>query len=191
SIEAIPDAEDLMAQVDRELDGVLPGLGDLSQASVTLTWAGESDARAQMIERILSVGPAELHLDESGVVKQLHPGIVRSYVEVLGQRESGDLPMIMLGIDTDEAEAAMSALSGMSALIDGRRVLVVYRTEGREVAGSDDNAVVQATRAMLDGSGKAVLQFRPRTRDRAAHFEVVKSDVEGLEVGSRTKDPRG
>ncbi len=148
------------------------------------------DLQADALARILAAGPAVLCLEDSGVVRQVYPEIARSYVDVLGERSSGDVPMIMLGIDIDDVEGANTALSERQAQLDGRRVLVVYRDSGREVAGPADNEVVQATRATLDAAAKVVLQYRPRTRTGAAHFEVVKSDLEGLVLGSRMKDPR-
>lgn len=191
TIRATPDAEDLMAQLDREFDAVLAELGQLSEATVTLCWVGESAARAQALERILAAGPAVLRLDEDGVVVQLHPEIVRSHVDVLGQRTTGDLPMIMLGIDTDDVEGAAGALGALQSELEGRRVLVVYRDGDREVAGAADNPVVESTRAVLDAAARVVLQFRPKTRSRSAYFEIVKSNLESLVVGTRVKDPRG
>lgn len=189
-VQALPDAEDLQAQLDREFDGMLADLGHLTEAAVTLSWAGDSDARADALARILAAGPAALSLEDNGVVRQIYPEIARSYVDVLGERSSGDVPMLMLGIDIDDLEGATSALSERQAQLEGRRVLVVYRAEGRDVAGPVDNDVVQATRATLDAAAKVVLQYRPPTRAGAAHFEVVKSDLEGLVLGSRMKDPR-
>jgi len=190
-IDAAPDADDVQAQVDRELEAVLTGFGDLTSAEITVSWPGESDARAVMLERILAAGPALLSLDDAGEVTQLHPPTVRTCVDILGQREGGDLPMIMLGIDTGDDEAVSAALGELQERIQGRRVLVVYRTDGREVAGAADDAVVQATRAALGSAARAVLQFCPKTRAAPAHFEVVATNVEAVVLGSKVKDPRG
>ena len=192
-IQASPSDDDAATagQLERELPGVLAGVGDFAQVEVTLTWPGESSLRAKVIDELVARGPAVVRLDDGTGARQVHPEIVRTFVDVLGRRPNVEPPLVMLGIDTDDLDGATAALASHLEEAAKSRVLVVFREGGRAIDGSLDNPVVQATRATLDATAKAVLQFRPTGAGGLAHFEVVSTSLEGLEVGARMKDPRG
>jgi hypothetical protein len=156
-----------------------------------LTWHGEDNAaRTRALDQLLAAGPAVLRLDGGDKVVQLHPEIVRTFVEILGRREAAATPITILGVDTDDLEGATGALEKLVADIDGRRVMVVFREGDKEITGAADNAVVQATHAFLEARAKAVLVFRRATRKNPAHFQVAFSSIDGLVVGAKMRDPR-
>ncbi len=195
SITASPDAppDALLTQVAHELPVILEVQGSLTATSVTLTWHGEGDpARARTLDQLLEAGPAVLRLDDGGgKVVQLHPGIVRTFVDILGRRDAAQTPITILGVDSDDAEGVVGALEKLAEDIEGRRVMVVFREDGREVTGAADNAAVQATHAFLEPRAKAILVYRQATRQTPAHFEVAASNLDGLVVGAKMRDPRG
>lgn len=98
--------------------------------------------------------------------------------------------MVIIGIDTDDGEGAAAALAKIGEDLAGKRVLIVFREDNREVTAAVDNPVVQATLSTLNDAAKAVLVYRQRTRRAPAHFEVTSSSLEGLAVGTRMRDPR-
>lgn len=191
---ALEDDDALGAQVDHELASIADAFAG---RDVLLTWDGARRPYSAPVERaiarLISAGPAKLELDNGHRARQLHPEIPREFVSVIGRRDAGDPPMVMLGIDASngdgdipDIEAALSAHD--AADIDGRRVLILVRAGDEDVALAHDHAITKAIRAALEARVKALL-FYGKSRS-GTHFEVVSSSLEALPVGTKVRDPR-
>ena len=189
----------LLRQVERELPSILADLGDMGGIEVTLAWPGAAGPDvapvARALELMMANPPDRLMLTTGdGPPDQLHPEVVYAPVGVLGRRDAGSPPMLMLGVDLIKAAkaitAAENALTELAADLEGRRVLVVFRDGEVDAAAPAEHPMVRAVRARLESLVAALLVFRPAGRAGPSHFEVVHSALEGMVVGIKMRDPR-
>lgn len=195
------DTDDLLRQVGHELPAILSAADALGEVRVTLVWpdavAPYAGALARAIDLVVAAGPAVLLVDsgEGGRPRQVYPEVVREWVTLLGRRDEAEPPLSLLGVDytaaPDDIAAIEEKLSGMGEVVDGRRVLVVFRAEGADVAAHDAHPLARAVRTSLEPRVRSLLFYRDAGRPEGPHFEVVYSTVDGLAVGTRVRDPRG
>lgn len=115
-------------------------------------------------------------------------------VTVLARRDQGTPPMVMIGVDWfDDASAVGSieaALTSLSVELATKRVLVVFRAEGRDHEGPDAHPLVLAVRTALSGQVAALLEFRGTQPATPAHFQVTHSTLDELPLKMKVSDPR-
>ncbi|MCA8954779.1 MAG: hypothetical protein KDC87_01825 [Planctomycetes bacterium] len=196
TVSAAPEADDrtVLTQVDYELPGVMERLGDVSGVAIDLVWSAADPtdrARARVVDRLIAAGPAKVRLvDGRGRRKQIFPEVIRRHVEVLGRRTTSALPMLLLGVDTEEADEVMAKLDAMADQLRGQRILLVFRDDAlREVALPADHPLQCAVLERLGEIATAVLVFRPEVVIPAC-FEVVATRQDDLPLGQRLRDPR-
>jgi hypothetical protein len=199
-LRAAPDADAAIvaAQIERELQPLLAAQGELGAVTVTLAWPDADPASApfaRAVQVIVGAKPARLLLDAgAGKPQQLFPEIVREYVSVVGRKEDAAPPLVMLGIESGaeatHAEKVLAKLQDLAPLIDGRRVLLLMHSAGRDAAIRDDDPLVAAVRTFVDQRATATLAFRGNDPHRRPFFEVVHSQIAGLAAGARFADPR-
>ncbi len=127
--------------------------------------------------------------------RQVFPEVVLDYVVVLGRKDDGAAPLLMLGIDDGDApEHQQRVLARLQSLADqmvGRRVLLVGRTTTGERALGDDEPVLAAVRAVVDPVAAATLAYRGHDRRGRPYFQVVHCGGGELAIGTAFADPRG
>ncbi len=196
TLTATPTTDDAgaLAQFENEFAGMTCLMEGVD---VTLAWGDgasiDTPSIARAVELLVEASAAKVSVARAGRnPKQVHPKVERKFVEVIGRRDAGDPPMSMIAIDcgegADDIPEIQSALATHAKDTDGRRVLVVFRDHGNDVALPAGDAVVTAVCAALEGSTKALLVYGDG--DMGAHFTVMRSELEALAVGTRVRDPR-
>lgn len=193
------DEASVTAQIEHELPRLLTAQGDLSPVAVTVVWPGAKDASAgplaALVERLVAASPRVVLLDQGrGRARQLHPEVVPDYVTLLGRKDDPAAPLAMLGIDQGRGDAHLervqAKLAMFAPLLEGRRVLLVLRDDGRDRPFAGDDPLLTAVRAFVDSRSAATLVFRGVDANRRPYFEAVHSTTEQVKVGTRFADPR-
>ncbi|PIE22078.1 MAG: hypothetical protein CSA62_14335 [Planctomycetota bacterium] len=194
------DDEMLLRQIDRELPERLASLTAPEEKRLLLLWPGASKPfegpLAHAIDALKAKGPAVLRVaaDEEARPAQVHPKIVRRPIEILGRRDTAEVPMRLIGIEwtdePEEIEISVQQISAMREDLEAARVLVTFLDHDGNDAPPlpDDEPLTAAVRAALQGVAGATLLHREDSGQ--SMFETVDSKIEGLEVGQRFRDPR-
>ena len=191
SMQPAEDGEHTLRQVENELPQALAARG-CDAAEVLLRWPDVRPpypgAVSRAVEILVHAGASTVKIDNGRRMRTAHPEQAPEFVSVLGRRDSGEPPMILLGVDATDGEACIPGVeTALGALgdLDGRRVLVVFSREDHEVPAAADDPVRQRVEELLEPRAAAVLIQRERG------FEVTHSKLEGLAVGAAFADPRG
>ncbi|MGA1523198.1 MAG: hypothetical protein ACO4CT_06605 [Planctomycetota bacterium] len=194
-----PDEEAVRAQIEREVPMLLAAREDLATHDVTLVWphGRKGDPLVQAtLAAIQAAGPGRVLLEGTGRARQVFPEIRLDYVSVLGRRDAEEAPLILLGIDVcpedEDTDAHLARVLEKLGLVDvdGRRVLLIGRDEGRDLAVDPADALFGAVCTAAQERAAATLVFRGADRHGRPHFEVQGSKLEALPVGTRVGDPR-
>jgi hypothetical protein len=193
------DEEVVRAQIAHEVPILLADCADIAAHDVTLSWPDgrKTDPLVHAtLTAIQAAGPGRVLLGGKGRARQVFPEVVIDYVSVLGRRDTEESPLILVGIDVcpedDDADAHRAKVLEKLGLLDldGRRVLLVGRDEGHDVAIDPADDLFGAVCTATQERAAATLVFRGTDRHRRPHFEVQGSKLDALPVGTRVGDPR-
>lgn len=193
------DAAVVAAQIDYEIPLLLAECGELASQDVVLAWHdGKKDEPLVQaaLAAILATGPQRVLLAANGRARQIHPEVVLDFVSVLGRRDTDEAPMILLGIDVcpegEDADAHRAKVIEKLNLLDldGRRVLLIGRDEGQDLAIDPADGLFGPACTAAQQRAAAVLVFRGADRHGRPHFVVQDSKLEALPTGTRVGDPR-
>lgn len=202
TLHACPGSDEsvVAAQIDREIPLLLADVEELASHDVVLAWPDgrkEHPLTKAALAAIQAAGPQRVLLAGKGRARQIHPEVVLDYVSVLGRRDADEAPMILLGIDVcpedEDADAHRAKVIEKLGLLDldGRRVLLIGRDEGQDLAiDPADGGLFGAVCAAAAQRAAAVLVFRGADRHGRPHFVVQDSKLEALPTGTRVGDPR-
>ena len=207
-------------QLAQDLDSELTSLIDdqaLAGVTVTIHWpevTAEDDRLTAMTDRLTQSEPAAIMLARpAGEPTQLYPEELEELPEldelpeqpqeepssmeaaasahIVGRREHASPPMIMIALDpgasTDATQASLDALSND---LNGKQVLVLYRSQHGEQSPDASAPSVALARDTIGGVAAAVLEFHRGSAGTPDHFQVTYSSLPGLTVDDRLRDPR-
>ena len=119
-------------------------------------------------------------------------------MEVLGRKDDGSPPMILLGIDEGiglpggaaaHRQKVLHELCKLQGALMGRRVLLVERDQGADRGFAEGIGLAGAVVDLVRPWAAAVLVHRTATRRFPSHFKVLASSTPGLSAGAHVRDP--
>lgn len=192
----LADAATVRRQIARELPALLATAAPLPP-TLGLVWPGGGvgdEPVSHVLAQLVAAGAARVLFDGGHGRSQVHPPLVLDYVAILGRKDDGPAPLLMLAVDAgateEHAQRLRDRLQELAPQLADRRVLLVSRRDGEELAADDAEPAFALVRAFVEPLAAATLVFRGRDGRARPHFTVVATRTDGIAVGQAFADPR-